>query len=119
MLEVEKTAKVLEEPETTKAPEPTQTDSEPSLLFLTDWFELSATDRMNVENQERINFIYDYTKGQVGSDVMKTYQLLRDISYRLGVPRIGQSKLQQIYQWIKIQNQKQVLNMKEEELRGN
>ena len=116
--ELEDSSKIIDEPEV-ESTKPRQTDTEPSLLFMKDWFELSATDRLNIENQDRIKYIYDFITKTIGkNDPMNIFQYLRDISYRLGTPRLGQSKLQHIYQWIKIQNQRKVLDLKEEELKN-
>ena len=99
--------------------EPSVTDTEPSMNFLNDWFELSAIDRLAVENSDRIRYIYDYVKGLGKNDPMSVFQYLRDVSYKLGAPRLGMSKLQHIYQFVKIQNQRQVLDLKESELRND
>lgn len=116
--DLERSAEVLDTP---VAEEPAQSfaDTEPSLNFMKDWFELTATDRLNVENQDRVKYIYEFVSKTVGkADPMSVYQYLRDVSYRLGAPRLGMSKLQHIYQWIKIQNQRKVLDLKEEELKS-
>lgn len=116
--ELEQSAEVLDAPKS-EEPIATATDGEPSLNFMKDWFELSATDRLNVENQGRIQYIFEFVSKTVGkADPMSVYQYLRDLSYRLGAPRMGMSKLQHVYQWIKIQNQRKVLDLKEEELKG-
>jgi len=92
---------------------------EPSVAFLNDWFELTAVDRMSIEKQDRVRYIYESIKEIVGkADPMSIFQYLRDVSYKLGSPRLGVSKLQHIYQYIKLQNQRKVIDLKEEELRG-
>ena len=97
-----------------------QETTEPSMVFLNDWFELTALDRKSVENNERIRYIYDFVKNTVGkNDPYSIFQYLRDVSYKLGAPRLGMSKLQHIYQYVKLQNQRQILDLKEQELRND
>jgi hypothetical protein len=90
--------------------------TEPSVAFLEDWFELSTLDRKCVENNDRIRYIYDFIKSTGIKEPIGVFQYLRDVSYKLGAPRLGMSKLQHIYQYVKLQNQRQVLDLKEKEL---
>lgn len=113
--------KVIDEPIESTVPVQNDlaTDSDPSLSFLEDWFELSSMDRRNVEQSSKVKYIYNYLAEVTGvNDPMSYFRVLRDISYKLGAPRIGMNKLQQIYQYAKIQNQQKVVDMKMEELRA-
>jgi hypothetical protein len=94
--------------------------TEPSLTFLNDWFELSAIDRKCIENTDKVRYVYDFIKQNLGKDdPYSVFQYLRDVSYKLGAPRLGMSKLQHIYQYVKLQNQRKVLDLKEQELRND
>lgn len=93
--------------------------TEPSMTFLNDWFGLTTSDKMSLDNQDKVRYIYDFMKDKLKTtEQFPMYLYLRDVSYKLGAPPMGMGKLQHIYQYIKLQNQRQILELKEQELRG-
>lgn len=106
---------VISEPEVSPI-QPTGTTQEPSLGFLVDWFELDGVNKLSIEKNDQVRYIHDFVINEVGNDPMQVFQYLREASYKLGAPKLGMTKLQHIYQYIKLQKQQKLLNLKTEEL---
>jgi len=69
--------------------------------------------KINSELREKLSTIYNWAAGQTGGgDELQVVNVLKNIKYRLGFPNIGDSDIDNMYRYVKIRSQAEILEAK-------
>lgn len=66
---------------------------------------------------EMIEYIKKYVDSQVKNDsTLEPYNVLKDIKFRIGAPRMGENKLSQIHRYVKLRSEAKLLNQQAQDM---
>lgn len=98
--------RVVKEVQAERIAKPTDLYNDLSAMKLLDYFAVSKELRNDQETLDQLRYIHEWAAEQVGDDSVDVMTSIRELEGRLGLTFRQDEKLQAIYRWIKLDNQR-------------